>query len=98
MAHLERAKIIALMQLVYELSLELPDNPKCAQLADSIVKADSYAEELTKNILSRITFDREEMEARDIKIADEQAVHELELKRLELQARNNTAAIPRKEN
>lgn len=54
------------------------------------MKVDSYDEELTKNMLSGITSDRKEIEARDRKIADEQATREFDLRKLELQARNNT--------
>lgn len=58
MAYLARNKKIDLISLVDELNLVLSDNPKCAQLTDIIVKADSNDEELMKNILSWITSDR----------------------------------------
>lgn len=87
MAFLGNAKKVT---LVDELGYEVPENPKNAQLADLVAKTDDYNEEFTKNILSRITADREEIEIRDREETEKQVACEIELKKLEIQTRNNT--------
>lgn len=93
MAYLGRAKKVDLKTLVDELGYEVPENPKKSKLAVEIVaNADEYDEDLMKNLLSRITADREEKETRDREFANEVAMQDFEIRILELQAQICTNA------
>ncbi len=59
MAFLARARKSDLLVLVDDLGLELPDNPKVAQLCKLITEQADYDETVVKNILNRVVADRE---------------------------------------
>lgn len=67
------AKKVDLVTLVDELRYEVPDNSQNAQLVDIVLKADAYNEGYTKNLLTWIIADGDEIDTRNTEESEKQA-------------------------
>lgn len=95
MSYLGRAKKIDLLTLAEELEIEIPESPKCAKLIELITGPDTYDEDLTKNLLARITAEREELETRERENALKLEERAFELRKIELQNKGQILGNPK---